>query len=189
MCSVVGLRHQLGSPTAKNNFIIAVGVSRNKRITGSNCHQRYYNLLMPKILQDGGKHHIAKAFVEYFPNQAANLENLDFINIENLARRLPKIVSAEQLRQVCVNQQQAVIRGLHTVNLYADMAQLSPELDFSFVPIKHLEERIRDIEARQMPQEPSMQDESEEERLSVGKQEMLEAEETGFDCELRNIMD
>jgi len=50
------------------------------------------------------------------------------------------------------------------------MAQLSPELDFSFVSIKHIEERIREIEARQIPQESSMQEESEEERLSVGKQ-------------------
>lgn len=115
---------------------------------------------MPKILQEGGKHHIGKAIVEYFPNQAANLENLDFINIESLARRLPKTVSADQLRQVCVRQQQAVIRGLHSVNLYADMAQLTPELDFSFVPIKHIEDRIREFEARQIPEEPSIHEES-----------------------------
>jgi hypothetical protein len=112
------------------------------------------------------------------------------MNIENLARRLPKTVSAEQLRAVCVNQQQAVIRGLAGVNLYADMAQLSPELDFSFVPIKHLEDRIRDIEARQQCEmDLDVKEESSEERLSIGKGEPMSAEDTGFDCELRNIMD
>lgn len=96
---------------------------------------------MPKI--QGNSQNIGRAFLEHFPSHISNLENLDYYNIENLTRRLPKTVSTEQLRMVCVSQQQAVIRGLSKINLYADMAQLSPELDFSFVPIKHLEERIR----------------------------------------------
>jgi hypothetical protein len=130
---------------------------------------------MPKVLPES--HRIGKAFVQYFPSHISNLENLDFINIESFTKRLPKTVSAEQLRQVCVTQQQAVIRSLNGINLYADMAQLSPELDFSFVPIKHLEERIRDIQAKQQPTEnnTSMHDESEEEHLSIGKGEMLSA--------------
>jgi hypothetical protein len=137
---------------------------------------------MPKVLPES--HRIGKAIVEYFPSHISNLENLDYINIESLAKRLPKTVSAEQLRQVCVIQQQAVICSLNGVNLYADMARLSPELDFSFMPIKHLEERIRDIQAKQQSTEDStsMHEESEEEHLSIGKGEMLSAEDTGFDC-------
>lgn len=96
---------------------------------------------MPKLQLDTNP--IGKALLEHFPNHISNLENLDYMNIDSLARKLPKTVSAEQLRQVCVMQQQAVIRGLHSVNLYADMAMLSPDLDFSYLPIKHLEDRIR----------------------------------------------
>jgi hypothetical protein len=65
---------------------------------------------------------LGRALYEHFPFHAANLENLNYMNIESLARRLPKTVSAEQLRVVCVNQQQAVISGLTCANLYADMA-------------------------------------------------------------------
>lgn len=143
---------------------------------------------MPKV--QGDSHSIGRALHEHFPSHVSNLENLDYMNIESLVRRLPKTVSAEQLRVVCVSQQQAVIRGLCGANLYSDMARLSPELDFSFVPIKHLEERIRDLESRLQPEpDAEMHEESSEEHLSIGKGEHMSAEDTGFDCELRNIMD
>lgn len=69
------------------------------------------------------------------------------------------------------------------------MAQLSPQLDFSFVPIKHLEERIREIETRQYVVLEEEEEGESEVSVSMGKGEHMSAEDTGFDCELRNIMD
>jgi hypothetical protein len=64
-------------------------------------------------------------------------------------------------------------------------------LDFSFIPIKHFEERIQGIQAMQQSTEEStsMHEESEEGHLSIRKGETLSTEDAGFDCSLQNIMD
>ena len=90
---------------------------------------------MTKVLREG---RAAKVLAEHFPNYLVNLENLDYCNYENVARRLPKTMPAETLRQVCIHQQEAVIKSLTQGNLYSEMAKLSPSLDFSYIPIRQL---------------------------------------------------